>query len=118
MYAFFTWALAAYEQAVAMAPQIAKFLQEYSNQVTFGVAAALVVLKILLRLMFRAKPCATAGLCIEDFLNGCLLVPFGSIGLSVFSQEFLKRTEDGILMISIAGAIGLFFVLDKISKFT
>ena len=116
MFGIFEWALYTYTMFNAASPRLAEILKNHSNQITFGVAIMLVITKIVLRFIFRRRPYANPELCIDDFLNGCLIVPFGSICLSVFSQDFLKRTDDGIFTISAAGAIGMFFVLGKLSK--
>lgn len=116
MWAYFSWAVAAWEAANDHLEEIAKFMHDHSTPLTIGIAVALVVVKICLRLIFRRMPCATATLCVDDFLNGGLIFPFGSMCLSALSPSFLPQSEDGRLMIAMAGAIGIFHILDKLSR--
>ena len=92
------WLVAAYHAASDNIEPFAQFMEDNSIPVTFGVAITLVFLKILSRLISGARPCATSGLCIDDFLNGCLIVPFGTMCMSAISPTFLNKSSDGRLI--------------------
>lgn len=82
---------------------------------TIGCGLAIVLGKVGLRLFNGGRP--SVATCGVDFLNGTVVVPFGLMLGSVFSTTVHQSLQQSSpLMISVAGGIGLFFVLGELSR--
>jgi hypothetical protein len=84
---------------------------------TMLVGFLVVIIKIIIRFQSGHQPCVSRGKCSADLLNGTILVPFFVITMSVFSDTLLlDLVKNGTAFLSMAGAIGGFFVLGEILK--
>jgi hypothetical protein len=87
------------------------------NAATMIVGIATVGINILVRFFSGHKPCISRGRCASDLLNGVVLVPFALMFLSVFSDTLLHDLiQTNMVLLSVAGGIGLFFALGEILK--
>lgn len=88
---------------------------------TIAFGLFIVIAKIGLRWACGRKPAASVGACGVDFLNGAVVVPFGlmlsSIFAPIFSPTVVAYFKSGSpVMSSLAGGIGLFFVLGELFR--
>jgi hypothetical protein len=85
------------------------------DAITVAVGLLIVAGKFWWRWSNRRR--STFALCVADLLNGAVVTPFLLMVGAVFSTtllDYLRTTSP--LMISLAGAIGLFFVLSELYR--
>jgi hypothetical protein len=81
------------------------------------IALATVGLNLAVRAYRGDQAWASRGKITVDLLNGTVLVPFFVLSICVFSDGLLQElTKNDKLILSVAGAIGLFFVIGEIVK--
>jgi len=65
----------------------------------------------------RSKPCFNRNKFINDVLNGAMVVPFGFMVASVFSQSLMGMLiSSAKFTMFLGGAVGLTFVLGELFK--
>jgi hypothetical protein len=63
------------------------------------------------------KPVFSKGRCAGDLLNGITLVPFAMMVGAVFSKALLNDLiQSNMVLMAVAGAIGMIFVVGEIMK--
>ena len=95
-----------------------RFVQ-FIDAITVGVGVVVVIGKILARLHGAISPIASVRKCGVDLLNGCLVIPFMAMTIVPFSSVLFDALQkSNIMSMSLAGGVGLIFVLGEIAKLT
>lgn len=81
---------------------------------TLAVAFVVVAAKAAYRHRNAQGPAFSRNACINDLLNGSVIVPFCAMIGSVFSQSLLAYAHTGSLLNGLAGAVGLFFIAGEL----
>lgn len=104
-----------------MPPQSEQLIGGVVDAATIGLGLLIVLGKIGLRWRFKKPPAMSVPVCGVDFLNGTVVVPFALMLVSAFSPllpaavvAYLRSGSP--VMTSIAGGIGLFFVIGELSR--
>lgn len=89
----------------------------FVDMLTIAVGVASVIIFPIRQWIAKRKPCFNRERAIIDMLNGAMLVPFGMMIGSVFSNtimdEIIHSTK---ITLAISGVVGLIFVLGELFK--
>ena len=79
-----------------------------------GLSSAIRPIK---RVYFNNKPYFSREKCINDMLNGVMLIPFSMMVGSIFSSQLMDQLMSSTkITVAIAGMAGLIFVIGEIFK--
>ncbi|MDB5540983.1 MAG: hypothetical protein JWQ89_2710 [Devosia sp.] len=105
-------------EAAAVPSSLVEALPHFSiiDSSTVLVAIFVVVFKMLVR-WHRGETIASVQMCGVDFLNGTVVVPFFVMLLAVFYVDLYREmVRSSTAFVSIAGGIGLFFVIGEMLR--
>ena len=86
---------------------------------TLLVGTLIATIKAIFRFRRGIRRAFTPGYFVEDFLNGCVLLPFLSlIGAAFFSPLRVFLLTASPVTFALAGAVGLLFVTNELFRIT
>ncbi len=90
-------------------------LVSLADQLTVAVGVLAALLRIAFRYFKSIRPLASRTMCGVDFLNGCMITPFGLLTCSIFSHSIVAEMQKtNAAIFSIAGVIGLIFIFGEL----
>lgn len=87
------------------------------DQATLIVALLVFGLKVVWRWVTGRKPYTPTEACGRDLLNGALVIPFGVMIVELFNVNLFRyMSETTSFSVALAGAFGLIFVWNEVSR--